>query len=122
MKIAQLFKEFINIINKSFNKLVNLLITTLSKPLSTNRDQVDIYYFAGWVAGLSATEFYYRMIAFMGLKVMLLHSHFNENIGIPTISFGYVYCYVNSGNTSELIYFSGSRQISWYVCHCHHKF
>ena len=38
-----IFKEFINIINKSFNKLVNLLITTLSKPLSTNFNQVDIY-------------------------------------------------------------------------------
>lgn len=32
-----------NIINKSFNKLVNLLIMTLSKPLSTNFNQVDIY-------------------------------------------------------------------------------
>ena len=40
---SPIIQRIINIINKSFNKLVNLLITTLSKPLSTNFNQVDIY-------------------------------------------------------------------------------
>lgn len=40
---SPIIQRIINIINKSFNKLVNLLIMTLSKPLSTNFNQVDIY-------------------------------------------------------------------------------
>ena len=63
LKIAQLFKEFINIINKSFNKLVNLLITTLSKTFIDKLQSSRHILFAGLgSSGLSATEFYYRMI------------------------------------------------------------
>ncbi|MGZ0076010.1 MurR/RpiR family transcriptional regulator [Staphylococcus aureus] len=117
MKIAQLLerihKYHQQIIQQTGEFIDNDIIQTFIDKLQLSRHIL----FAGLgSSGLSATEFYYRMIR-MGLKGNVTTDSHLMKISASLLSHSDMFIAMsNSGNTSGINFSSGSRQISWCIC------